>query len=124
MKNLYTLDLNRDCSPEVIKRFGGPGNDKCGVFNFKSCIDKAELFVMAASSPEWEFVSIQRKNRTPNWMELEQVRKLIFEEHELVVQFHFGASLSPNTLYLWHPISGRAIVDLPPYPGLKKDFYE
>lgn len=115
MKNLHTLDLNRLCDEEVIKRFGGPGNASCGAFSFNSCIDKAPMVCMAASDTHYEFVSVRRKNRSPNWPEMEQVRKLFFEDTEIIMQFHAPCRLAPFVLFMWHPLFDLPF--LPPIPG-------
>jgi hypothetical protein len=119
MRNLHELDLHRDCSADTIRKFGGVGDAGCGVFRFRSCIDKAELLCMAAVSPDYDFVSVNRKNRTPNWPEMEQIRELFFKETEIVLQFHFPfKGLVRTSLYMWHP---KFEIKLPPYPGLQRN---
>lgn len=53
----------------------------------------------------WDHVSVSRRNRTPNWQEMEHVKRLFFAADEIAVQFHVAEadhiSIHPHTLHLW-----------------------
>ncbi len=85
----------------------GVGDETCGSFSIPSPIDQQQLFVIASCGAGWDHVSVSRKKRTPNWPELEFVRKLFFREGETVMQLHVPESehvnLHENCLHLWRP---------------------
>lgn len=117
MRNLRLLDIYRDTSPEVVRYYGGAGDEECGVFTVPSVIDKAPLRVIASAGEGWDHVSVSRRNRCPNWHEMEQVKNLFFGPHETAMQLHVPAAehinCHPNCLHLWRPQSG----EIPRPPG-------
>jgi hypothetical protein len=89
------------------------GDPSAFAFLIPSPIDRAAMQVIAASAPGhgWDHVSISRPRRTPNWPEMEHVRKLFALPDETWVQFHMPArehvNLHPNCLHLWHWTMGE-----------------
>jgi hypothetical protein len=65
----------------------------------------------------WEHVSVSMKQRTPRWAEMVYVKKLFWEPHECVVQYHPAESDyvndHPNCLHLW-----RSLQEAFPMPPL------
>ena len=65
------------------------------------------MFVVASFGAGWDHVSVSRKNRVPNWAEMEHVKRLFFEDDETAVQFHVPPSdhvnMHPYVLHLWRP---------------------
>lgn len=63
------------------------------------------LLVLASIDKGWEHVSVSSSNGIPTWGEMCKVRKLFWEDEELVIQFHPKKSeyvnLHPNCLHLW-----------------------
>ena len=116
MYNLNRLDKYRLIEPSVKEYFGSYGDHTCGMFIVPSQIDKNDLKVIAAAGEGWDHVSVSRKNRCPNWPEMDQVKKLFFHPKEVVVQFHIpeedNISFHPFTLHLWR--SWTQVYDLPP----------
>ena len=59
----------------------------------------------------WEHVSISARNRVPNWGEMHFVKRLFWEDHEAVIQFHPPESeyvnCPPNCLHLWRHADGH-----------------
>jgi hypothetical protein len=96
--------------------YGNAGDETCGVFGIPSKIDGAELRVVASSGLGWDHVSVSRKNRCPNWYELEQIKRLFFADDEVAMQLHVPSkdhlSLHPHCLHLWRP--QEVAIPLPP----------
>lgn len=107
MRNLRELDIYRDCSPEIVEYFGSAGDEAGGAFRVPSCIDRAPMRVIASSGEGWDHVSVSRKNRCPNWPEMEHVKRMFFETDETVMQLHVPLTdhinYHSNCLHLWRP---------------------
>ena len=109
MRNLYELRgaALRIKGPDILAIYGDAGDETCGVFAMPSIIDRAELRVIASSGEGWDHVSVSRRNRVPNWYELEQVKKAFFKPDEIALQFHVPqkdhVNNHPNCLHLWRP---------------------
>ena len=119
MRNLklHEIDKFRDHSPAVRSFYGSVGDGTCGVFNIPSPVDSALLRVLASADGGWDHVSVSRRNRCPNWTEMEHVKRLLFRTDETAMQLHVAESehlsLHPFCLHLWRPNDGREI-PLPP----------
>jgi hypothetical protein len=113
MRNLLMLDIYRDRSPHVVSYMGGIGDETCGVFTVPSHIDGAPMCVIASSGMGWDHVSVSRKNRCPNWEEMEKVKRLFFKDDEAAMQLHVPPAqhinVHPYCLHLWRPNDGREI---------------
>ncbi|CAA7621144.1 hypothetical protein [Magnetospirillum sp. UT-4] len=107
MRDLYLVDAFRDTSPAVIAHFGWGGDGTCGVFIVSSPVDRAPLRVIASVGEGWDHVSVSRRNRCPNWTEMEHVKRLFFREDETAMQLHVPpadhVNLHPHCLHLWRP---------------------
>jgi hypothetical protein len=107
MRNLHDLDQWRDTGPEVVKHFGGTGDHTCGAFWVSSPIDKARMRVVASSDGGWDHVSVSRRNRCPNWTEMEFVKRAFFLDNETAMQLHVKPiehiNCHPHTLHIWRP---------------------
>lgn len=116
MRNLHELDQWRDTGPEVVEFYGGPGDHTCGAFIVPSPIDKAVMRVVASSDGGFDHVSVSRKNRCPNWHELEHVKRMFFRDDEVAYQLHMPPAEHVNrhatTLHLWR--SQTQPIPLPP----------
>ena len=116
MRDLRTLDQYRDCSPWVIAQYGNSGDETCGVFMVLSPIDTAEMAVVASSDGGWDHVSVSRRNRCPNWPEMEFTKRLFFRDDETAMQLHVTPAEHINfhstCLHLWRPQDGEIL--LPP----------
>jgi hypothetical protein len=103
MRDLERLDWSRVAVDER--------GDDGGAFRVASPIDRQPMVVIASFGAGWDHVSVSRKNRVPNWAEMEFVKRLFFEDHETAVQFHVPSSdhvnMHPNVLHLWRPNDGR-----------------
>lgn len=117
MRNLRELDRYRRSDPAVISWYGDAGDETCGVFELPRPTDRAPLRIIASSGMEWDHVSVSRKNRCPNWTELEHVKRLFFCDDETAMQLHVPStdhiSVHPNCLHLWRPQS----IEIPRPPG-------
>jgi hypothetical protein len=65
------------------------------------------MVVIASAEGGWDHVSVSRKNRCPNWQEMEHIARLFFRDHEEAMQLHVPASdhvnMHPNCLHWWRP---------------------
>lgn len=107
MKNLFYLDKYRNSSPEIIRWYGNAGNDKVGVFQFKSERNEP-IRVIATSGEGWDHVSVSLEKRCPTWEEMDRVKRMFFNADETAMQLHVPAedhiSYHPFCLHLWRPI--------------------
>lgn len=115
MKNLSVGAVSRwrDRSAEIRAYYGDDGDHGNGVFWLSSCIDGAPMRVIASDGGGWDHVSVSRKNRCQNWLEMEQVKRAFFEDDETAMQLHVPPadhrSLHEFCLHLWRPNEGREI---------------
>ncbi len=113
MRNLGTGPVSR----LRIKTRLGWGDETCGAFLVPSPIDGARLRVIASAGGGWDHVSVSRPKRCPNWPEMDHVKRLFFDDSEVVVQFHVPAAdhvnLAEFCLHLWRPQD----VDVPRPPS-------
>lgn len=86
--------------------------DHVGIFEIASKVDGNPMrVVLSKGYGNWDHVSVSRTRRTPTWGEMEQIRRLFFEDHEAVMQYHApvndyvdGSVLGhPHCLHLWRP---------------------
>ncbi len=107
MRNLHTLDAYRMRGRAVTDHYGSEGDESCGAFIIPSPIDRAHLVVVASAGAGWDHVSVSRKNRCPNWQEMEHIARLFFCDDEVVMQLHVPATdhinIHPHTLHWWRP---------------------
>lgn len=105
MRDLTTLDEWRLHDREVIEAYGWAGDGTCGAFSIPSPIDRQPLIIVASANGGWDHVSVSRKNRVPNWAEMEHVARLFFGHDEVAMQLHLPASehinVHPNCLHWW-----------------------
>ena len=110
------VDCHRVRTREVIEYYGFFGDSGFGVFTVPSCIDRAMLKIIASTGMGWDHVSVSRRNRPPNWAEMEQVKRLFFLPDEVAMQLHVAIadhiSVHPHCLHLWRP--QREAIPLPP----------
>jgi hypothetical protein len=113
MKNLHTLDKFR---LDEASLYGCKGNDTHGAFEIPSKIDGRPIRVIASGSGGWDHVSVSRRNRCPNWDEMEQIKRLFFEDHECAMQLHVPVaehlSVHPYCLHMWRP--HHVAIPMPP----------
>lgn len=108
--------------PERYRMVDGPlatsatdGNN--GAFVFPSCIPGRTLIMIASDGKGWDHVSVHaeqsRKYRTPVWDEMDQVKRVFWDDDDVVMQLHARRSEwvnnHRNTLHLWRPNDGRNI---------------
>lgn len=120
MIDLNDLNRYRITDEAVRERYGGWGDETCGVFEMPSPIDRAPMFIIASAGEGWDHVSISRKNRAPNQAELSHVHRLFFQPGEVAVQYFVPqrehVNIHENCLHLWRaqtrpiPMPPRAFV--------------
>jgi hypothetical protein len=108
MRNLNELDEFRVRSGSVVRHYGSAGDSTCGVFLLRSPIDHAPICVIASSGMGWDHVSVSRKNRIPNWIEMDHIKRKFFLPEEAAFELHVAESDHindhQNCLHLWRPI--------------------
>jgi hypothetical protein len=114
MRDLTSLDNYR---VDSTKTHGWQGNAGSGAFKLMSPIDGQALRVIVSSTDGWDHVSVSRTSRTPNWPEMEFVKRKFFKDDETVMQLHVPVSehinCHPYCLHLWRPQS----VEIPRPPS-------
>lgn len=99
------VDRYRERTDDVAERFGSHGDGTCGVFRIPSPVDKAPMLIIASSGGGWDHVSVSRRNRCPNWPEMDFVKRLFFKPDEVAIQLHVAAadhiSHHDHCLHLW-----------------------
>jgi hypothetical protein len=83
MRNLHLLDAYRIDARET---HGSMGDETCGCFRIPSPIDGQPLLIQASSDGGWDHISISRKNRPPNWTEMEFIKRKFFKDDETAMQ--------------------------------------
>jgi len=105
MRDLTELDRYRIRGQVARDVYGWDGDENVGAFVVKSSIDGGELVVVASNDAGWDHVSVSRQKRCPNWYEMEQIKRLFFEDDEVAVQYHVPAASHinqhPHCLHLW-----------------------
>jgi len=120
MKNLHDkqIDQHRRRDAQIIQFFGNVGDDKCGSFEVASPIDGVQMNIIASSDGGWEHISVSRRNRIPNWIEMQHVKEMFFQENETVLQFHVPKNdhinIHDNCLHLWRSTEFEHMLP-PPY---------
>lgn len=116
MRNLNLLSAYRLVEP-AKSHWGWAGDETCGMFAVPSPIDQAQIVVVASSGEGWDHVSVSRRNRCPNWAEMEHIKRLFFKDDETAMQLHVPPtdhiSVHPYCLHLWRPQN----VDIPRPPA-------
>jgi hypothetical protein len=108
MKNLDYLNVYR------LSLYGESGDSFNGAFKIK--IHGEEYGVIASNGAGWDHVSVSHKSKIPSWKTMCAVKKMFFEDNEVVIQIHPAkqnyVNVHPNCLHLWK--SQRQNIDLPP----------
>jgi len=101
MRSLYHLDKYK------IPFFRDMGDENNGVFRLKLNDSFLEFTVIATSCYGWDHVSVSTEKRYPNWNEMQQIKDLFFEAHEIAMQLHSSPSENDNIhqycLHIWRP---------------------
>lgn len=125
MRDLRELEHYRQRGATVAEFYGWEGDATCGAFTVPSVVDRQPLFVVASSDEGWDHVSVSRRTRCPNWIEMEQVKRLFFRDDETAMQLHVPPAEHVNAhaycLHLWRPLDQE--IPRPPaiFVGLMTD---
>ena len=114
MRNLLDPEVNRyrvrrghPLADAVFDQYGNFGDGTCGVSIVSSPIDRADMRVIASAGARWDHVSVSRRNRPPNWPEMEYIKRLFFRDDETAMQLHVPPSdhisVHPHCLHIWRP---------------------
>ena len=112
MRNLRELNAFR--IPETSYEADSMG----GAFLIPYPLAGEQLRCIATAGGGWDHVSVSLKKgqRTPNWAEMEYVKRTFFHRDEVAMQLHVAEddhlSIHPYVLHLWRP--QKAKIPLPP----------
>jgi hypothetical protein len=116
MRDLNTLNTFRLTGPGIVAQYGSTGDSSCGAFMLTSHVDSGQLFIIASNADGWDHLSVSRRKRCPNWLEMEQVKRMFFRENEIAMQLHVPPEdhidVHPYCLHLWRP--HHVEIPLPP----------
>lgn len=118
MKNLFSdeIDKFRVRSQAIIDHFGSTGDHETGIFRLPTKSRGNWMKVIASVRDGWDHVSASTENRTPKWVEMDQIKRLFFHDWEVVMQLHVAEkdhiNYHPYCLHLWRPL--HAEIPLPP----------
>jgi hypothetical protein len=106
VKDLDTISTNARC----VAR-GDDGGAWHVVFRGEN------LMVVVSHGMGWDHVSVSHQRRTPNWYELEHVKRMFFKDDEVAMQLHMPVadhiSVHPHCLHLWRPQNVEIPLPLP-----------
>lgn len=118
MRDLANLDPFRRRGKRVLEMYGSEGDEGNGAFDLRCPHSGRALLCLASNGGGWDHVSVSLPNRTPNWTEMEFVKRWFFNDDETAMQLHVPPAdhinLHPNCLHLWRPNDGR---EIPRPPG-------
>jgi len=107
VKDLRGLEAWRLRGRPALEIFGTEGDDRCGVFAVGSPIDRQKMLIVVSGYDGWDHVSVSRKNRPPNWTEMDHVFRLFFAPDETAMQLHVPSTehvnVHPHVLHIWRP---------------------
>lgn len=116
MKDLRELDPLRMRGQKVREIYGWEGDERFGAFMLLSPVDHGQLVIIASNDEGWDHISVSRKNRCPNWQEMDAVFRAFFAEGETAMQLHVPHSEHvndhPYCLHIWRP--HNAAIPKPP----------
>jgi Rap1a immunity proteins len=118
VKDLRELDKYRTkVPPKCVSEGTGELDLRCnGAFFFS--IKSVPVIVIAGSGRGWEHISVSCEDRTPTWEEMDTVKRVFFNDDEVVMQLHVTVkdhiNIHPFCLHLWRPISKLRRIPLPP----------
>ena len=115
MKDLRTLDKYRTDIPAARLVITDPSKE--GIFGIGSIMDRQQMIIIAAGGHGWEHLSISRGDRPPHWIEMEQVKRMFFEDTEWAMQLHppvaqyvsgkWPGRRSLFVLHIWRPLDAE-----------------
>ena len=119
--SFHVPELARNTTHPILKSTSANGNN--GAFDIESPEPGWRLALLCSDSSEpdgegldkWEHVSVHayryngRQTRTPTWDEMCYVKRLCWDDEDVVMQLHPRRSEyvnnHPNVLHLWRPIN-------------------
>jgi len=108
VRNLNELDRYRIETRQVFDFYGSFGDHETGAFRILCAQTGGDLLVIASSGEGWDHVSVSLKHRTPNWAEMEFIKRLFFKDDETAMQLHVPPSehisFAHTALHLWRPL--------------------
>ena len=105
----YRLTTGRMGSSEL------DGNN--GQFVVKTPRMKRPLYVQASDGAGWEHVSVSLPHRCPTWEEMCLIKRMFWDEDDLVVQLHPVAAdyinCHPTCLHMWRKCDTNDYMETP-----------
>lgn len=98
MRNPTSIEIER-C------RIAGPSGEPYGQFMVK--VGSFRLRCIASCGQGWDHVSVSLANRCPTWTEMDAIKRLFWDDAEIVMQLHISGekkvNVHPFCLHLWRP---------------------
>ena len=96
---------------DMLKAYMVDRNGDGGAFLVPSPVDRQPMQVIASHGLGWDHVSVSRKNRSPNQVEMDFVFRLFFGDGEMAVQYFMPrdehVNIHPYCLHIWRPQSAE-----------------
>lgn len=107
------LDFRLEAGRIRVGHFSSPDSSLYGAFFIQGpCGARLKIITSPGTDPEsegWEHVSVSCEKRNPNWDEMCFVKRLFWEDDELVIQFHPKlkdyVNYHPFCLHMWRHVS-------------------
>lgn len=109
--------------PGQYRILSGPlGSDESfgnnGAFILPIQNGKDRMVAIASDGEGWEHVSVSFKHRCPNWDEMCKVKKMFWDDEDIVIQIHPPKSQyvnnHQNCLHLWRKCGTNKFLEMPP----------
>lgn len=117
---MKTIDEIKECKKLLIGKMSDDG------FNGEIHLFKWSGTIVCSCGGGWEHVSVSpyKKNITPSWDDMCQIKDIIWNDDEWVCQFHPPkdqyVSNVQNCLHLWRPIDKEMVVPPSCLVGIRK----
>jgi hypothetical protein len=112
-ENEMTMRVPKEAELYRVQLPGYPmGGPYEGAFQFRD-----GLTVICSNGDGWEHVSVSRKSKMPSYEDMDRIKRLFWDDEDLVMQLHMPVSehinFHPFTLHMWRPLTAR--IPQPPY---------
>lgn len=117
MKKTPWLDAEKYRWKDAPAGYCSNYGDPYGIFLVPHPAGDLKVIVSAAcDEAPWDHVSVSKKNRCPNWLEMCKIKDLFFDPDEAAMQIHPPANdyidCHPYCLHIWKPMNQE--IPLPP----------
>jgi len=117
MRDIFTPEFEQHAINHPLMGLPLKGSGGCYFIPFTNKKDKTIFLQVVADIGEgWDHVSVSLTHRCPNWLEMDYIKRLFFEEKEVAYQLHVQTEkhirIHDYCLHLWRPQDQE--IPLPP----------